>query len=132
MIKTLIVVLALLFTNVTYASGSWVCSSFIINGEGYLATAGHCVEHAKDMFVVIDKKWYKAELIASDYENDVAIIKINKATPDYFHIGLNPNSDRVAYILGYPIPDTLGYDLKIKKSKVIKDNGTYYQMSSVS
>jgi len=134
MIRIIMAFLLLSVSSLSFAgkSYSWQCSSFFINSEGYIATAAHCINHSEDIAVIVNKQWNKAKVIAVDYDNDVAIIKINKYTPDYFKIAIRPNSDDVVYILGYPLVDQRGYDLKIQKGSVKSENQKLYRVAGGS
>lgn len=106
---------------------SWSCTSFVINKTGYIGTAGHCVKGATNLSVIMKGGVYDAKLIDADFEKDVAIIKINKRTLDYFRIEFGPKADNTVYILGYPIPDMRGYDLKSRMAGVIYTEKDYYR-----
>lgn len=129
MIRIITITLTLLLTTSSFAGKAWICSSFYINGDGYLATASHCVEGAKILTVVgQDRQYREAVLVAEDLVNDVAIIKVKGKSPDYYDIGLIPNEDKVVYILGYPIPETRGWNLKSKKGYVDRSFDGYYRI----
>lgn len=120
--------LMLLFVSKASLAGAWLCTAFYINGDGYLATASHCVKNAAKMEIMgIDKKVKKAKLVAVDYDNDVAIIKVDGKSPDYYNIGLYPNADSRIYILGYPLPEIRGFNLKSKDGYILNDYGTAYR-----
>ncbi len=53
-------------------------SGFIISEDGYIVTNHHVIENAEEISVsTYDGSEYSAELIGSEEENDVAVIKIN-------------------------------------------------------
>ncbi|MDD2502693.1 MAG: trypsin-like peptidase domain-containing protein [Clostridia bacterium] len=52
-------------------------SGIIISGEGHVLTNHHVVEGAKELFVIMsDGETIKAELIGSDAQSDIAVLKI--------------------------------------------------------
>lgn len=126
-ISVVLISLCLMLSSNVFAGKSyWTCSSFFINKDGYLGTAGHCVEGSKNLYVIIDNDMYPAEVVVADYQNDVAIIKIDRKTPKYLDLALAPNDDQIIYILGYPLPDVRGWNLKVKKGRVVDSDGGYY------
>src|SRR5206468_6260572 len=53
-------------------------SGFIIDREGHILTNNHVVQNASDITVTLnDKRSFKAKVIGTDPETDVAVIKIN-------------------------------------------------------
>ncbi len=69
-------------------------SGVIINREGYIVTNNHVIENASEIQVTLfDSKVFKAKLIGTDPNTDIALIKIDAETPDYLQFG---NSDNVA------------------------------------
>jgi V8-like Glu-specific endopeptidase len=128
MVRIISIIIGLLLTGSSFA-GNWLCTSFFINDQGYVVTAGHCVKGAKELIVVSHKVWYNAKLVVVDYDNDVAILKIDKYTPDHYNAGSGVNADKKVYILGYPIPDVRGYNLKIKTGYIAQRKSTFYQIA---
>lgn len=88
-------------------------SGFFISEDGYILTNNHVVKGADDILVKLsDTKEYKAKLIGTDSETDVALIKIeaDEAMP-YLKLG---DSDSIlvgdwAIAVGNPFPQ-LGLD----------------------
>ena len=53
-------------------------SGVIISSDGYIVTNNHVIDSASDIEITLNnKKKYKAELIGTDKENDIALLKIN-------------------------------------------------------
>lgn len=100
----------------------WSGSAFFINNQGYLATAGHVVHDAKDLKVLYKNKWYRATLVAADYDNDIAIIKINVKNNIYFRCTLDIKAGDKIYLMGYPFPNQFGYNLKIQTGYITHIN----------
>jgi S1-C subfamily serine protease len=52
-------------------------SGVIISADGYIVTNNHVIDGANDIEIILnDKKTYKAELIGSDKNDDIALLKI--------------------------------------------------------
>ena len=70
-------------------------SGFIISADGYVMTNHHVVDGADDIYVTLtDKREFKARLIGSDKNTDVALLKIDAAELPVLAIG-DPNRLRV-------------------------------------
>lgn len=106
----------------------WSCTSFAINDQGYIATAGHCVQGGKVFAVLINHKYHLAKLVEADYKHDVAILKTDYKTSGY----TLDNSIRIGekiYILGYPLIDILGPSLKQHYGYVESKNKSTFNFS---
>ena len=86
-------------------------TGFTIGPNGTIVTAYHVIESSEDIEVLIPGFGYvKAEIIATDPANDIAILKTNSKTPNYLNISAYKSvniSDKI-YTLGYPIASVLG------------------------
>lgn len=100
--------LSLLLHSSTPDHHDYSCSAFIINSDGYMATAGHCIG-AKYLVVEYKKTFYNAHLIALDSLNDIAIIKAKLPTKDHYQINVITYITERVTLIGFPIPDYLGY-----------------------
>lgn len=84
------------------ASGSGV----IISNDGYIVTNNHVVDGANDISVTLnDRKSYKAKLVGTDANTDLALIKIDAKNLPVMPVG---NSDDVrlgqwVLAIGYPL-----------------------------
>jgi Do/DeqQ family serine protease len=84
------------------ASGSGV----FISGDGYIVTNNHVIDGADELTVTLNnKKQYKAKLVATDANTDLAVIKIEGTGFPYLLYG---NSDEVrigqwVLAVGYPL-----------------------------
>jgi len=88
-------------------------SGFIISNDGFILTNNHVVKGADDILVKLsDTKEYKAKLIGTDSETDVAVLKIeNDDSLPFLELG---DSDSIlvgdwAIAIGNPFPQ-LGLD----------------------
>lgn len=68
-------------------------SGVIISSDGYIVTNNHVVQNATDIEITLNnRKKYKAKLIGTDTNNDIALIKIDAKEMPYIPFG---NSDNV-------------------------------------
>lgn len=68
-------------------------SGVIISSDGYIVTNNHVVQNSTDIEITLNnKKKYKAKLIGTDVNNDIALIKIDAKEMPYIPFG---NSDNV-------------------------------------
>jgi S1-C subfamily serine protease len=124
----------------THSSGT----GFAISTEGYIVTNQHVIEHANEIIVRgINgdfSKSYSAETIVADRSNDIAIIKINdpKFTsleqPPYLFDNNQSEVGSTVYALGYPLPGTMGEEVKVTNGIISSKTGfqgdvTSYQIS---
>jgi serine protease Do len=67
-------------------------SGFFITADGYLITNNHVVENAEKVTVkTLDNNEFKAEIIGTDPESDVALLKVDKKNLPFVGLG---NSDQ--------------------------------------
>ncbi|MCQ2278699.1 MAG: serine protease [Bacteroidales bacterium] len=125
------------------ATASGTC--FAISSNGYLATAYHVVEGASRIRIKgvngnFDKN-YPAKVVASDRENDVAILRISD--PSFSSLGRIPyeinfgvaNVGEEVFVLGFPLRALMGDDIKLTTGVVSSRSGfqgdnTCYQISA--
>jgi len=68
-------------------------SGVIINPDGYIVTNNHVIQGADDLEVTLhDKRTYKATLVGTDPQTDIAVIKIEEKGLQSLHF---TNSDQV-------------------------------------
>ncbi len=90
-------------TNGQHGQGSG--SGFIIARDGFILTNSHVVQGARELEVTLhDARVYRAQLIGTDPETDLAIIRID--APDLQHVRLADSSrirvGQVAVAIGSP------------------------------
>lgn len=126
----LITLSLILFTTVLPAPASalsnsewsYLCSGFFITNDGYIATAAHCVSK-NPLTVEYRGNHYQALLVDVDGTHDVALYKIAAIETPQMEIGAPAREGDRVYILGFPMPDRMGYNLKIHGGSV-SYNGT--------
>ena len=123
---------------------SWTGTGFAI-GNGYIVTNNHVVGEAKTISIKGVKgdmnTGYSAEVMAADKVNDLAIIRIND--PSFNGFGTIPYAvqQRMAdvgedvFVLGYPLTQALGNEIKLTNGIVSSRTGyqgniSTYQMSA--
>ncbi len=119
-------------------------SGFFIDCRGYIATNYHVIKDAIEIEVDFlrngQQQTFKAEVIQSDKQNDLAILKIKDNSfkpfvniPYNFQIGLADVGTNV-FALGYPMANIMGSEIKFTDGKISSKTGiqgdiTMYQIS---
>ncbi len=84
------------------ASGSGV----VISEDGYIATNNHVIENASTIEVIFpNRESYKAKLIGSDLNTDLALLKVEAKGLPFVKFGNSDNSQIGEWVLavGYPL-----------------------------
>lgn len=136
MIKLLIFFIAIIIS--TSAEALSTGTAFAVTKDGYLITNYHVIDKAKTV-IVRDKNnaFYIAEIIDSNEAIDLALLKINKVTPDFFNFA---NSETVkkgekVLTIGFPHVDLQGAESKVTEGIInslsgFKGNQDHYQISA--
>jgi hypothetical protein len=125
-------------------SPMWSGSGFAI-GDGFVATNHHVAGTANLMRVYDDEKgqFFPAKLIASDFTNDLAIIKVDDSqfsgegsVPYVFDEKLKDVASE-CFVMGYPAPSLLGREVKFTNGTISSWSGyegdvSTYQISAPS
>jgi S1-C subfamily serine protease len=100
---------------------TWSGSGFFISPDGLILTNRHVAQGARTLLVVYGSQQSPAEVVALDDEFDLAVIRIKPAGPLPF-VTLSPmdvpNEGADCTVLGFPITDLVGNDLKITRGIV--------------
>jgi len=120
--------------QIAHAAGSGV----IIAEDGYIVTNNHVIEHAQNITITLNNnKTYEAEIIGSDPNTDIALLKIDKENLPYIHYGNSNTLNIGEWVLAVGNPFNLtstvtagivsakGRDINILK------NDPYTGMSSI-
>jgi S1-C subfamily serine protease/predicted RNA-binding Zn-ribbon protein involved in translation (DUF1610 family) len=90
-------------------------TAFVVSADGYLVTCEHLVRNAKTLEVHLGGQKYPATVVASDRAHDVAVIRIN--AQNLPSVPLSDSDDvklgQSVRVLGYPLADVLGNNLKV-------------------
>lgn len=129
-----------------FSSSTWKGNGtgFMIAAKGYIVTNYHVVEDATEIEVDLiqngQKNSYKAKVISSDKQNDLAIIKIDDIKfkpylklPYNFKTQISDVGTNV-FALGYPMANIMGDEIKFTDGKISSKTGfqgdiTTYQVS---
>lgn len=119
-------------------------SGFFIDYRGYIATNYHVIEEATQIEVSFirdgQQQSFKAEVIQSDRQNDLAILKITDNSfrpfsniPYNFQTVLSDVGTNI-FALGYPMANIMGSEIKFTDGKISSKTGiqgdiTMYQIS---
>lgn len=80
-------------------------SGVVVSADGYIATNNHVVEGASDIEVMLnDNRTYKAELIGTDPDTDLALIKIDENQLPYVQFGDSENIQIGEWVLAIGNP----------------------------
>jgi len=96
-------------------------TGFAISEDGHIATAYHVIKDAKTIKVYFSKdSFVSARVIHGDPVNDLAVLKIENATPNFLQIALIRSiktGDRV-FTIGFPVSSVLGKEAKYTEGVV--------------
>ncbi|WMI70258.1 S1C family serine protease [Mangrovimonas sp. YM274] len=119
-------------------------TGFFIDKKGYLVTNYHVVNEGNvfevDLTIKGKTKSYEAEIISTDRQNDLAILKITSSDfepLDNLNYNFNTNIQDVGssvFALGYPLTQIMGNEIKFTDGKISSKSGfqgdiTTYQIS---
>lgn len=114
-------------------------------GDGYLVTNNHVAGEARSIIVKgIDGNYntgYTAEVVTTDKVNDIAVLKINDSRFNGYGVLPYGVSARIAdvgedvFVLGYPLTQSMGYEIKLTNGIVSSLTGfkgavSLYQMTA--
>jgi S1-C subfamily serine protease len=118
-------------------------SGFLITNDGYIATNYHVIEDVSEINVVFDvdgeQLSYSGEVVHSDKDNDVAIIKVDlsdrKVQLPYMLATKLQEVGSSIFALGYPYADVMGSEIKYTNGSVnartgIQGDVRFYQVSA--
>jgi len=129
--------------NKTTVNANWKSSGtgFFIDKKGYLATNYHVIKNANSIEITYNNQNYKAKVIISDKQNDLAILKINddKFKPlnslDYNFEIKTSNVGKSVFTLGFPETQLMGSEIKLTNGIINSKTGfkgsiSEYQISA--
>jgi len=112
-------------------------TGFAVSSDGCVVTAYHVVKGAKIIKVYFTKdSFVSAKVIHGDPINDLAVLKIEKSTPNFLQIAPMRSvktGDRV-FTLGFPVSSVLGQEAKYTEGVVsslsgLKDASSFLQIT---
>lgn len=108
-------------------------SGFFLNREGYIATNYHVIEGATTLQANFTRNGkvesYPASVVATDEQNDLAIIKIddssyrNVSQIPYGLLSRTKDTGSEVFALGYPMADVMGNEVKFTDGKISSKSG---------
>jgi S1-C subfamily serine protease len=111
-------------------------TGFFVNNDGTIVTCAHVVAGANKLAVNINGTRYDARVISANESTDLAIIKIDYASDNYFSLSELEREDvgNKVSVLGYPLSHVLGTEVRFTDGLIsaktgINSNPTYFQMS---
>lgn len=128
------------FTTEWKSSGT----GFFIDKNGYLVTNYHVIDNGKVFEIDVTKNGkttsYEAEVISTDRQNDLAILKITSSNfKPLSKLSYNFNTNILdvgssVFALGYPLTQIMGNEIKFTDGKISSKSGfqgdiTTYQIS---
>jgi len=93
-------------------------SGFFVNNKGYAITNNHVVESCKSVWLQDTQSTEPASIIDRLPINDLAIIKIEKDTPNFANFSNLVGSVADVMALGFPRGDLLGEEIKRTKGNI--------------
>ena len=97
-----------------------VGSGFFISNDGYILTNNHVIDGADKILVVFNNKEYKAELIGNDFYTDLAVLKINVTSNNFFDL-----KENIDYNIGdeiVAIGNPYGFGLSVSRGIISAKN----------
>ena len=110
----------------------WSGTGFALNG-GYIATNYHVVENANSIYIQgVNGSFsvkYKATVVATDKNNDLALLQINDSRFNSFGkipFKVKTSTSEVGedvFVLGYPLTTTMGDEIKLTTGVISSKSG---------
>jgi len=114
----------------------WVGSGFFITDNGYLLTCFHVVNHPATSIQVGTKRGlFNAELVQSDPDKDVALLKVTGTFSSLTLISSNSVTfGEAVFTIGFPDPEVQGWQPKLTRGEIsslsgFQDDTNQYQIS---
>lgn len=103
------------------AASAWSGSGFFITADGLILTNRHVADGAKTLMVMVAGQEKAADVVAIDDEQDLALIRLHIPAKVPF-VFLSPRDEpgdgADCTVLGYPLIDRLGADIKVTRGIV--------------
>lgn len=104
-------------------------------GDEKIVTNSHVVGGAEHVTVISSGNRYEGVVILDDPSNDLAFIQLFPPLPNFPHFKVVPSSDFVVaesiLVLGYPLSDILGNDIRVTNGIVNSKSGLIGSTSSI-
>jgi hypothetical protein len=94
-------------------------SGFVVSTQGYLITNDHVTQGCESVRVRLGDAWYSAELIASDKQNDLALLKVPAVGASLrFRDSPRVKLGEGVIVLGYPLSGIVASSLNLTTGAV--------------
>jgi S1-C subfamily serine protease len=113
----------------------WVGTGFFITDNGYLLTCFHVVNNATSIQVGTKRGLFNAELVQSDPDRDIALLKVTGTFSSLPLVSSNSvNFGEAVFTIGFPNPDAQGWQPKLTRGEIsslsgFQDDTNAYQIS---
>ena len=98
-------------------------SAFAISSD-LLVTTSHVVGSAEEVYVTVEGEMIPAEVIHNEVSADVAFLRlVDKSLPFSFSLGSDVPKGTHVYVLGYPMPEMMGREVKLTEGIVSSLSG---------
>jgi S1-C subfamily serine protease len=117
------------------AHGGGVGTGFFISDNGYLLTCFHVVANARIIQVGTTRGLFNAELVQSDPDKDVALLKVSGTFASLALVSSNTvRLGEPVFTIGFPDPRLQGWQPKLTRGEIsslsgIQDDTNDYQIS---
>jgi len=101
-------------------------TGFIVSSDGIIVTAYHLVKDKTEIRVKAEgEDWLPATLEKHSFSNDVAVLRTDKATPNYLLLGdfSTVQQGEKVFTLGYPVVGVLGDEPKYTEGTISSLSG---------
>jgi S1-C subfamily serine protease len=112
-----------------------VGTGFFITDNGYLLTCFHVVVRARSIQVGTERGLFNAELVQSDFDKDVALLKVAGTFSSLPLVSSNSvNFGEAVFTIGFPDPYLQGWQPKVTRGEIsslsgMQDDTNHYQIS---
>lgn len=95
-------------------------TGFVVAANGYIVTCAHVVQGADRVDVQINSKTYRAKVVATEDDDDLALLKIEAAglSPLALADSKGPQLGEAVRVVGFPLSDVLGEGIKVSTGTV--------------
>jgi S1-C subfamily serine protease len=113
----------------------WVGTGFFITDNGYLLTCFHVVTNATSIQVGTKHGLFNAELVQSDPDKDIALLKVVGTFSSLpLTSGNSVNFGEAVFTIGFPRPTVQGWEPKLTRGEIsslsgFQDDTNEYQIS---
>ncbi len=126
--KLILIVFLTLSINFSYSQSSG--TGFLISSDGYIVTCYHVIENSKEINIKGINgdyaKEYDAKVVATDINNDIAVLKVNVTLNHNLKYGIKWEACEVGediFTLGFPLKTTMGEEIKLTNGIISANSG---------